>query len=427
MSAKTLPLSRQAYGALASGVDSPVRSGYAVGGSPPTIASARGSRVFDVGGREYIDYLCAYGPIILGHADRRITAAVGQALEGGAVFGATHPQEVRLAERIRSMMPSMERVRFVSTGTESCMSAVRLARAFTAREKVVRFAGNYHGQSDDMIFSAGASSNTNAPADGGVSARVAADVVVLPYNDLDVLHRALALEADRVAAVILEPIVGNMGLVMPAAGYLAAIRAMCDRVGVLLIFDEVITGFRVGVGGAQAKYGVRPDLTCIGKALGGGLPIAAFGGRADIMARLAPTGPVFQGGTFSGNPVCVAAAHAFLDVLESENGFYERLEARTQRLAAGIQRAVRDAGHSYAVVQVASMMDFMFRDGPPHKNHAEAASADAAAYARYYWAMLERGIHLPPSQMEVMFVTDAHTDEDVDATIGAIREALEGA
>jgi glutamate-1-semialdehyde 2,1-aminomutase len=320
-------------------------------------------------------------------------------------------------------MPSLERLRFVNTGTEACMSAIRLARAFTRREKVVRFAGNYHGHGDEMIFSAGASSNSTPSIASGVTDAVWRNVVVLPYNDVDAARAALG--DGTVAALIVEPVAANMGLVLQLPRYLEELRDACSQTGTLLIFDEVITGFRLGLGGAQERYAVRPDLTCIGKTLGGGLPIAAFGGREDIMAALAPDGAVFQGGTFSGNPVCVAAAHAFLDSLEAEPGVYERLDALARRLADGARAAVRTAGMDYPVVQIASIVDFAFRPGSAPRNYAEASEADGAAYARYYWAMLKRGIFLPPSRMEVMFLTAAHTAQDIDETIAAMTDALE--
>jgi glutamate-1-semialdehyde 2,1-aminomutase len=415
-------LCERAQRSLAGGVDSPVRAGAPLGAPPPGVARAAGSRIYDVDDREYVDYLCAYGPVLLGHADPGVTAAVNVALENGAVFGATHPQEVRLAERLIAHMPSLERVRFVNSGTEACMSAIRLARAFTQREKIVRFEGNYHGHSDEMLFSAGASSNSAPALSSGVTPALRSDVSVLPYNDLAAVEALL--REQPIAAVILEPVVANMGLVMPRDGYLAGLRQACSRHGALLVFDEVITGFRIGLGGAQARYGVRPDLTCVGKTLGGGLPIAAFGGRVEIMAHLAPEGGVFQGGTFSGNPACVAAAHAFLDALEAEPRFYERLDALAQCLARGARDAIAAAGLGYPVVQLASIVDFAFRSGSPPQDFTEAAQADGAAYARYYWEMLERGIFLPPSKMEVMFLTGAHTEEDVDRTIVAMHEAL---
>jgi glutamate-1-semialdehyde 2,1-aminomutase len=410
--------------AIAGGASSPVRAGTPVGGCPPLIASAAGARVVDVDGRGYLDYQCAYGPVLLGHAHPAITEAVQRAAASGAVFGSTHTEEVRLAERLMSAMPSMERVRFVSTGTEACASALRVARAFTRRPKFMRFAGNYHGHTNEMVFSAGASTNAATGLAGGVTQGVIDDTIVLPYNDVRAVAGALARYRGQIAAVMLEPVVGNMGLVLPVDGYLQALRDLTSDAGALLIFDEVITGLRLGLGGAQAVCGVRPDLTCVGKVLGGGLPIAAFGGRADVMATLAPEGSVFQGGTFSGNPLCVAAAHALLDALEADPLVYVTLEAHAERLAAGARAAIADAGYRYPVVRIGSIVDFMFREGEPHRNFEEASQADGAAYARYYWAMLERGIHLAPSPMEVMFVTAAHSADDIDTTIRAIRESL---
>ena len=409
---------------LAGGVDSPVRAGRAVCGPPPSIARALGSRVYDDEGRAYVDYVCAYGAVLLGHADARISDAVCGAATRGTVWGTTHAEEVRLAERLRSRMPSMERLRFVSTGTEAIASAVRLARGFTARQRIVRFAGNYHGHADEMIFSAGASSHSDPSRACGVPAAAQANVTVLPYCDLGALEHELELRGNATAAVILEPVCGNMGLVVPDDGYLRSVRTLCERCGALLIFDEVITGFRLGPGGAQTRAQVTPDLTCIGKTLGGGLPIAAFGGRSDVMGVLSPDGAVFQGGTFSGNPLCVAAAHAFLDALESEPAFYERVERLARRLASGAAAALAALGLPYPVVQTASIVDFMFRAGGPHRTLAQARQADEAAYARYYRAMLERGVFLPPSPMEVMFVSGAHTDEDIETTVAAIGAAL---
>ena len=401
---------------------SPVRAELPDGAGLPLIVRAHGSRVHDLDGREYVDYLCAYGPVLLGHAHPAIAQAVTRALQDGAVFGATHPDEIRLAERIKKLMPSMERLRFVNTGTEACASAIRVARAYTQRERIARCAGNYHGHSDAMIFSAGASANSSPTLASGVSRGATAEVDILPYNACAPVEAAL--RGGEVAALIVEPVAANMGLVLPDNRYLETLRALCTRHGTLLIFDEVITGFRLGLGGAQELFGVRPDLTCIGKTLGGGLPIAAFGGRADIMACLAPDGHVFQGGTFSGNPICVAAANAFLDVLESDPMFHTRLDALAKRLARSAQDVIRSHGLDYPVVQIASIVDFAFRSGAPPRDYAEASQADGDAYARYYWAMLERGVFLPPSKMEVMFLTAAHTEEDVDRTVAIIRESL---
>ena len=410
--------------ALAGGVDSPVRAGKPMGAPPPVIASAHGSRVVDVDGREYVDYLCAYGPVLLGHGDAAIRAAVSAAAASGTVIGVTHPEETRLAERIREHVPSMERMRLVSTGTEACMSAARLARAYTRRDKIVRFAGDYHGHCDDMIFSAGASSDSAPSIEAGVTAATASNIIILPYDDVGAVERCFAASGGEVAALFVEPACANMGLVVPSTGFLHALREMTERAGALLVFDEIITGFRLGLGGAQELYGVKPDMTCVGKTLGGGLPIAAFGGREDVMARLAPDGPVFQGGTFSGNPLCVAAAHAFLDRLEGDRGLYGRLDSLGARLAEGSRRAIAEAGLAYPVVQLGSIVDFMFRGGAPHATLAQAREADGDAYARYYWRMLDEGIYLAPSPMEVMFLTAAHTESDVDRTIEAMRRAL---
>ncbi|MBC5824544.1 MAG: glutamate-1-semialdehyde 2,1-aminomutase [Candidatus Eremiobacteraeota bacterium] len=409
---------------LAGGVDSPVRAGAPMGGPGPILRAARGSRVFDIDGREYIDYLCAYGPVILGHSHPAISAAVAAASQAGTVFGTTHDEEIRLAERLTTHLPSLERLRFVNTGTEACMSAVRLARAHTGRSKLVRFVGNYHGHSDGMIFSAGASANTARNGRSGVTRGVARDVIVLPYDDVAALRECFGRHRADIAAVIVEPVAANMGLVLPDARFLSELCALCRESKALSIFDEVITGFRLGLGGAQGRLGILPDLTCLGKALGGGLPIAAFGGRQAIMDGLAPVGAVFAGGTFSGNPLCVAAARACLDVIEGDVGFYPRLESLGRRLASGAQAALVKAGLPYPVVSIASMVDFMFRTGPPHRDAAQAAQADSGAYARFYWAMLDEGIMLAPSQNEVMFLTAAHTEKDVDATIGAIERAL---
>jgi len=411
---------------LAGGVDSPVRAGVPMGAPPPVIVSARGSKVVDVEGREYVDYLCAYGPVLLGHGDPAIRDAIAAAADSGTVLGVTHPEETRLAERIRGHLPSMERLRFVSTGTEACMSAARVARSYTGREKIIRFSGDYHGHADEMIFSAGASSNSAPAIDAGVTRATASNVIILPYNDVGAVERCLAASGDAIAALFVEPVCANMGLVLPAPGYLQALRELTSRAGVLLVFDEIITGFRLALGGAQTLYDVRPDLTCIGKTLGGGLPIAAFGGREAVMARLAPDGPVFQGGTFSGNPLCVAAAHAFLDRLERDRGLHDRLDALARRLADGARGAIAAAGLEYPVVQLGSIVDFMFRRGTAHANFDEARSADRDAYARYYWKMLDAGVYLAPSPMEVMFLTAAHTESDVDTTVAAIRDSLEG-
>jgi glutamate-1-semialdehyde 2,1-aminomutase len=409
---------------LAGGVDSPVRAGKPVNQPSPLIVSGEGSHVRDADGREYIDYVCAYGPVLLGHADPRIAKAAEAAMRSGAVFGTTHPEELRLAERICRRFPSMERVRFVSTGTEACMSAVRVARAFTQREKIIRFSGCYHGQSDEMIFSAGASSQSRPTLACGVPAGVVQGTIVLPYNDVPSVEAALLEHGSDTAAVIVEPICANMGLCMPDAGFLEALRRLTRAHGALLIFDEVITAFRCPPYGAGDRLGVRADITCIGKALGGGLPIAAFGGKREIMEVLAPEGAVFVGGTFSGNPACVAAAHAFLDALESDGERLAAMHRRAHALELGLCEIGKAAGLDFAVVRCDSIVDFMFRTGPAHRNMREAVEADAQSFARYYRRMLKRGILVAPSQMEVMFLTASHTDADIELTLDAARYAL---
>jgi len=415
----------RAAAALAGGCDSPVRSGWSVGGAPFIQSGARGAYAFDERGERYIDYVMAYGPLLFGHTHPVLVTGLDAIAAGGAVWGATHLEEVRLAERIRAHLPVMERMRFVTTGTEAVMSAIRVARAFTGRNLVLKFAGNYHGHFDLALLDAGASAHTADASRGGIPEGVMRDVAVARYNDLVSVDALLAGRESDLAAILVEPIVGNMGYVTPVEGFLAGLRDRCTRLGAVLIFDEVITWLRFGLGGAQARVGVKPDMTTLGKIMGGGFPIATFGGRAEIMDVLAPTGSTFTGGTHGGNPFSVAMAHRVLDLLESHPEYYPQMDALGKRLADGIRAIFAERGLPYAVVQHESVVDFKFRAGPPNRNYDDARAADKAAYARYYHAMRDRKILLPPSQNEVMFVSTAHTESDIDETIAAIDCSLQ--
>jgi glutamate-1-semialdehyde 2,1-aminomutase len=414
----------RARAVLAGGCDSPVRSCWGVGGPMFVQSRAEGAYAFDESGRRYVDYVMAYGPLLFGHTHPALTTGLDELAKHGFVWGTTHPEEIRLAERIRSHLPSMQRMRFVSTGTEAVMSAVRVARAFTKRTLVLKFAGNYHGHSDFALLNAGASAHTSDAQASGIPAGVMHDVVVARYNDLESVDALLAGRESELAAIIVEPIVGNMGYVTPVAGFLDGLRERTQRYGALLIFDEVITWLRFGLGGAQALVGTSPDLTTIGKIMGGGAPIAAFGGRQDVMAVLAPEGGTFTGGTHGGNPFCIGMAHRVLDLLEAHPEYYVRMRELAERLAGGIRAIFRERDLPYAVVQHESIVDFKFRAGPANRNYDDAQAADKKRYAAYYHAMLERGILLPPSQNEVMFVSTAHTEADIDETLAAIRLSL---
>jgi glutamate-1-semialdehyde 2,1-aminomutase len=386
-------------------------------------ASGCGAYAYDEAGHRYIDYIMAYGPLLFGHTHPALVTRLDDLARHGFVWGTTHASEVRLAERIASYLPSMERMRFVTTGTEAMMSAIRVARAFTGRTRVLKFAGSYHGHFDLALFDAGASAEASGDC-SGIPMRVRADVSVARYNDLAAVDRCLEGVEDSLAAIVVEPIAANMGLVLPHAGFLEGLRERTVRWGALLIFDEVISWLRFGLGGAQARSGVTPDLTALGKIMGGGAPIAAFGGREDVMSTLAPQGHAFTGGTHGGNPFCVAMAHRVLDLLEAHPEYYPQMEALAARLANGIRGVFDVVGLPYAVVQQESIVDFKFRAGPPNRNYDDARSADRAAYARYYHAMFRRGILLAPSQNEVMFVSTAHTAEDIDETLVALRQSL---
>ncbi|MBV8333388.1 MAG: glutamate-1-semialdehyde 2,1-aminomutase [Candidatus Eremiobacteraeota bacterium] len=416
---------RRARGVLAGGCDSPVRSGWGVGAPMFVQSSARGAYAFDEDGRRYVDYVMAYGPLLFGHTHPALVAGLDDLARHGFVWGSTHAEEVRLAERVRRHLPSMQRMRFVTTGTEAMMSAIRVARAFTRRNRVLKFAGNYHGHFDLALLDAGASAHTTDSAASGIPGGVVRDVAVVRYNDLGSVDAFLREHADEVAAIAVEPIVANMGYVAPQPGFLEGLRERAYRCGALLIFDEVITWLRFGLSGAQGRAAVAPDLTALGKIMGGGTPIAAFGGREDVMGVLAPDGAAFTGGTHGGNPFCVGMAHRVLDLLESHPEYYAYLDSLARRLADGIRAIFTERNLPYAVVQRESIVDFKFRAGAANRNYDDALAADKAAYARYYREMLDRGILLPPSQNEVMFVSTAHTEEDVNATLDAIAQSVD--
>jgi glutamate-1-semialdehyde 2,1-aminomutase len=406
------------------GVNSPVRAFRGVGGTPFFVDRAEGARVVDADGRSYIDFLGSWGPLILGHAAGAIVEAVTEAARRGTSYGAPTAGEVEMAETISRAVPSMEMVRLVSSGTEAAMSAIRLARGVTGRDVIVKFDGCYHGHADSLLVKAGSGGATfGVPDSLGVPAPLAALTLALPFNDLAAVNEALEAHQGRVAALIVEPVAGNMGVVPPAPGFLEGLRETCTRHGTLLIFDEVITGFRVAWGGAQARYGVRPDLTCLGKIIGGGLPVGAYGGSRDLMARVAPLGQVYQAGTLSGNPLAVAAGLATLRALERGDA-YARLERLGARMEAGIAEAARATGVPVTVNRVGSMLTAFFTDRPV-TDYASAKRADTARYARYFHGMLERGVFLAASQFEAAFVSLAHRDEDLDEAARACRQTLD--
>lgn len=407
---------------LPGGVNSPVRAFGAVGGRPPFIARARGARLYDVDGRSYVDYVMSWGPLIHGHAPPELIRALRAAAGRGTSFGAPTAQEVELGRLVCRLVPSIERVRFVNSGTEAAMSAVRVARAATGRERIVKFAGCYHGHGDGFLVQAGSGAITlGTPTSPGVPAATAADTLIADYNDLESVARLCRAHRDSIAAVIVEPIAGNMGVVPPAAGFLDGLRSLCDEHGAVLVFDEVISGFRASRGGAQAVYGVRPDLTCLGKIIGGGLPVGAYGGRADLMERVAPAGPVYQAGTLSGNPLAMTAGTWALSKLSAP--LYRRLDRLGGRLAAGLREAARETGEALTVNAAGSVLTPFFTAGPV-TDYASATAADAERYAAFFRGMLRRGVYPPPSQFEGWFLSDAHTERDVDRTVRAARGAL---
>ena len=407
---------------LPGGVDSPVRAFKSVGGSPLFIRRASGAHLEDVDGNKFIDYVMSWGPLIHGHAPRGLVKALAAAVKDGTSFGAPSPLEVELGERVRAMMPSLERVRFVSSGTEAAMSAVRVARAATGRDRILKFEGCYHGHADAFLVKAGSGALTlGTPTSPGVTRGTSADTLVAAYNDLDSVHRMFAAHRDQIAAVIVEPIAGNMGVVPPAEGFLSGLREITRGADALLIFDEVISGFRAAAGGAQSIAGVRPDLTCLGKIIGGGLPVGAYGGRADLMELVSPAGPVYQAGTLSGNPLAMTAGLWCLKNLSPR--LYKSLGALGARLAGGLADAAREGGVALQVNASGSVVTPFFTDRPV-RDFASAISADTQRYAVFFRGMLRRGVYPPPSQFEAWFLSAAHTTKDVDTTIRAARAAM---
>lgn len=407
------------------GVNSPARAFGGVGGEPIFIARAEGPYLFDLDGNRYLDYIGSWGPMILGHGHPAVVAAVQAALQRGTSYGAPTVQENELAELIVELVPSIEKVRLVNSGTEATMSAIRLARGYTGRPVVIKFAGNYHGHVDSLLVSAGSSAATlGVPNSPGVTEGTTRDTLVLKYNDVSALAGAFANHGDRIAAVIFEPVVGNMGCVVPSEAFRRALRSLTTEYGAVLICDEVMTGFRVALGGAQSLWGIRPDLTTLGKIIGGGLPVGAYGGRADLMDHILPAGKVFQAGTLSGNPLATAAGIATLKTLRDTNP-YPQLERASARLATGLEDAASAAGIPHTLARVGSMMTLFF-SAESVTDWDVASRCDTGRYAKYFWGMLNRGIYLPCSQFEALFVSTKHGDEPIDATIAAAKETFAG-
>ncbi len=424
MGKRSEDLYREACKYLPGGVNSPVRAFKAVGGTPFFVARGQGSRLWDVDGKEYIDYVASWGPLILGHAPPEVVEFVSQVAAKGTSFGAPTELEVELAKRVVEAVPSMEMVRFVNSGTEATMSVLRLARGYTGRDKIVKFEGCYHGHVDYLLAKAGSGVLTfSLPGTPGVPRDFTQHTLLATFNDLESVKGLFGEVGEEIAAVIVEPIMGNAGVIPPSPGFLEGLRAITQEYGALLIFDEVITGFRVSYGGAQELYGVIPDLTCLGKVIGGGLPVGAYGGKREIMEHIAPLGPVYQAGTLSGNPLAMAAGLKTLEVL-ARPGTYEQLEERATALESGVKEALRRKGVSGVVNRVGSMMCLFFTEQEGVETYAQALTSDTRRYSEYFWAMLEGGVNLAPSQFEATFVSTAHSPEDIERTLEAGEKAL---
>ncbi len=421
--ARSEQLFAEALKYIPGGVNSPVRAFRAVGGQPFFVNRAKGAHVWDVDGNELIDYVGTWGPAILGHAHPKIIKAVQQAAEQGTSFGIPNPHEVTMAKLICELVPNVEKVRMTNSGTEACMSAIRLARGFTKRDKIIKFDGCYHGHADSLLVKAGSGALTfGHPDSAGVPASFTQHTIVVPYNDPEALRAAFAANNGQVAGVIIEPVAGNAGLYVPKPGYLEFLREITAANGALLIFDEVMTGFRLAAGGAQQRFGIKPDLSCFGKIIGGGLPVGAFGGRADIMDYLAPLGPVYQAGTLSGNPVAMAAGIAALEELKSTNAFAQ-LETLGAQLEAGLRDAAKSAGVPVTFNRCGSMFCGYFTDQPVH-NLADAMKSDRDRFKKYFHGMLDAGVYLAPSQFEAGFISTAHSTEDIDRTVAAAAKVM---
>ncbi len=426
MDKKTDTKSKMYFGAaklrIPGGVNSPVRAFGAVGRTPRFMVSAKGDRITDVDGNEMIDYVCSWGPGILGHADPRVIEKVKEACDMGLTFGAPTPREVEIAELIAELVPSMEVSRLVSSGTEAVMSAIRCARGYTKRDKIIKFKGCYHGHSDGLLVKAGSAAlTTSVPDSAGVPVDYTKHTLVAAYNDKESVKELFQANPDEIAAVIVEPVAANMGVVLPEDDFLPFLREITESYGALLIFDEVITGFRLSLGGAQQYFHVTPDLTTLGKIVGGGMPVGAYGGREDIMRMISPDGPVYQAGTLSGNPIATAAGIETLKILKNDPAIYKRLEEKTKKLADAVRNA---AGDKVSVNQIGSLMSIFFTPGGV-KNYEDAVRSDLNAYAQYFGFMLDHDIYMAPSQFEAMFVSDAHTDEDITRTCRLLQECME--
>jgi glutamate-1-semialdehyde 2,1-aminomutase len=423
MTATNISLFERAQRVIPAGVNSPVRAFRSVGGTPPFFQRASGAHLWDAEGRRYIDYVGSWGPMLAGHTHPAVVEAVQEAASRALSFGAPTEAEIELAEMLRRLLPSLELVRLVSSGTEATMTAIRLARGFTGRSLIVKFEGCYHGHADALLVKAGSGALTfGNPSSAGVPAETAAATVVLDYNDTAQVRKLFAEKGRDIAGVIVEPVAGNMNLVLPASGFLGELSSQCERHGAVLIFDEVMTGFRVALGGAQARYGIRPDLTTLGKVIGGGMPLAALGGRRDIMEKLAPLGPVYQAGTLSGNPVAVAAGLATLRLVEKP-GFVEGVERTTKALIEGLNREAQGAGVTFSSQSIGSMFGLYFRAAPP-ESFADVMQCDREKFNRFFHAMLGEDVYLAPSAYEAGFVSAAHGSAEIDATLAAARKAF---
>lgn len=421
---KSQKLFVQAQTLIPGGVNSPVRACRSVGADPLFIARGQGARIWDVDGREYLDYVCSWGPLILGHAPESVTQAVTRALASGSSFGAPTALEVRLAELLVECVPSLEMVRLVNSGTEATMSAIRLARGITGRPRIIKFDGCYHGHADSLLVAAGSGLATlGIPGSPGVPEEIAKLTLSLPFNDLKTVKEAFAKLGQEIAAVIVEPVVGNMGVVPPKDDFLPGLADLCRENGALFIMDEVITGFRLGLGGAQAYYGLDPDLTCLGKIIGGGLPVGAYGGKKKYMTRMAPEGNVYQAGTLSGNPLAMAAGIATIEALQADPGLYPRIEAMSTALAQGLLERAKHHGHQVCGNQVGSISTLFFTSGPV-VDWTSAAKSDTKKYAAFYRGMRQRGVYLAPSQFEATMISTAHTPADIDRTLDAAQDVF---